>query len=908
MKCQRKLRKIWHGTILGVTFSGILAVTPVPAVAFEPLSTLAVSVGTSLVVKGFNYLFGKAVQAPDLHFAKTQQIHSELREVQRDVLANRTLMIEIHAREGLEHEETRKTTLEAEERLKAFISSNSEKERIALVLAGVTQVNKLAERVRASTGKERIQTTDVLNIEISGLERMVAAFAYGEYLRAAMILPRIAAIQSRWTALSVLPHMVQHRKSLVIEEGSWLAAQRLKSGSRDPASMTLGDIIANFEEHVIGLDFYLGSLSDPCSPLWYGYITVDATESGDTLTIRKVGVSQVRRKFEGYKSFAKKNSETVRFANNPLIQPTELQWDHYVKELPNPVTWKIPIEAELLSNRLELLHDEAFGCQRRIDRLARQRLAEAVPALINPRHETEGIGAQPIDYDAIRDETGKPQLTVERLLSRKPCVLERQCRQHWEHAHMRREIMGSILATLYAIRSEVNKNLEWLAEETTGAKCTFLRDEPRVCVFPPTMNNVSAASTKLDEWSGGTARIKTSASAKSLQAYQITRKFQKTFDAVRVAATRHRHAQQRMRREQAIGTMKLNLQKRAKTVALAQRNNDRHLDTLAQEAVRKAWMQFALSVVQDQIIDAIETHTEAYLTEIFTGKTPVKEFPNQWTSVAFDVPQTDTTSSKESSVAETSREAKMVPKKQASGAKRVLVAMVAPSQEPSKDTSATKAVTEEIKKTGYGTDDGLSAAQKFALWLPPIPPKATNFAAGLGDGVTIGLTRKVRKWTGLSAEVDTATRAYVNGTLTGTVTLGASSGGHAIVTALKAGKAGAQLLRMGKFSLHMRLAKGPTSGISIINHAIKRKPGGKILSFDVPTKLGGGGRLIKKLPHFHIRGPKGKWVKLHLPWEPKWLLPTFGKAVGIAVGATLGLTADTKFPKITREKNERKKK
>ena len=375
---------------LGVALAGTIALAPTTAVAFEPISTLVVSVGTSLVVKGMNWLFGKAVESPNLHFEETQQIHSELREVHRDVLENRKLQIQISDLERKDHAETRETILEIEERLKAFISGGFEKERIVEVIANVDQVTALVIRVRkaneAQKEVERVETSKTLNSALNTLETKLRTLKHGEYLRAAMVLPRIAAIQSRWTAFTFLDNIEVQREQFVIEEGNWLASQRRVSGARDPAAMTLGDIIANFEDHIVGVDTYLSSLSSPCSPIWHGYLTVDATETDDALTIRKVGVSQIRRKVEQIDSLSNNNVDVVlRFEANPLIQPTMLEWDHHVKSLATPVTWKKPIEGKRLEYELKRLHDKVFGCEGKTEAISRQRLAEAVPPLIDPR-------------------------------------------------------------------------------------------------------------------------------------------------------------------------------------------------------------------------------------------------------------------------------------------------------------------------------------------------------------------------------------------------------------------------------------------------------------------------------------------------------------------------------------------
>ena len=133
--------------------------------------------------------------------------------------------------------------------------------------------------------------------------------------------------------------------------------------------------------------------------------------------------------------------------------------------------------------------------------------------------------------------------------------------------------------------------------------------------------------------------------------------------------------------------------------------------------------------------------------------------------------------------------------------RQTLVMLSPPSEEAGTNKGAVETITDNYGESAYGFHQGLSAMRKFALWLPLVPEGVTNFSAGIGDGITIGLTRHVRKWTGLSAEVDTATQTYTNGTLVGMVSLGGGVGNIAtrnLIAALKAGKAGVQLAKMGQ--------------------------------------------------------------------------------------------------------------
>ena len=875
-----KGRNVLARSLLASTLLVTVAITPSPALSFEPLTTLAVSVGTSLVVKGINWLFGKAVDAPDLHFEETRQIHQELREVHRDVLANRQLQLQLHAQEGLEHTETRTTILETEERLKAYIASAHEKERIVNVLSAVENVINLANTVRKSRGNELVLGAKNLFIKVTALEEKTLALNYGEHLRSAMILPRIAAIQSQWTALENLDVMTQHRADFVARAGAWLAAQRSPSGTTDVATATLGDIIESFENYLLGVDQYLGTLSDACSPLWHGYLTIETFhEDKDHVEVSSVGVSTLR--------FLTLDDKRLVPPISALVAPTRLKWIHEVRNVPNPVRILRSTKGRELAEVLKNIHHQTFNC---LDaRLSRTQLSQRIPDVLGSTENRDWANVQAVTYDDAENEVGSILLTVEKMLSREPCSKEVYCLRHWEFEHLRRGIAGDLLATLYYIRGEINRTLEWLAETTTGAKCTFLRDEPRVCVFILADGAEGNLQRGSENWfsEGGTATDDSAEELQRRRAFQIARDFQHVPDAVRLAATRERHAQQRWQREESLGNMYKGLQERAAQLEQLRAANDRHMEAVFREATRKAWLQFALSVVQDQIAQAVETRTEVFLTALIEegGTEAASEASDDsWTIAAYqfaELPEaTSTVATEEDSTHLGSQ--RMAPElMQASeGSDRYLLSVVPPSVGggDSGQTNSTEAVG--ILGPSYELPTGLTAGQEMALWLPPIPKSLANFSAGLGDSVTLGLTQQVRRWTGLSAEVDISSREYSSGTLTGSVALGGTFGGaaaKAVISALRAGKAGVVLGRMGRFSLNLRLG-GRSAGISVLNHAAKGRDG-MVTAFHVPTQWGGEGRLIPKLPHFHI----GRW-KAHLPWEPKWLLPV---VVGGAAGTTV---------------------
>ena len=92
--------------------------------------------------------------------------------------------------------------------------------------------------------------------------------------------------------------MPQTAAAFVRRAGRWLEQQRHATDATHPVRFTLGDIIRRVEANAEGTDRYLAQLSDPCSPLWAGYLTLDDYEqipSGD-VRVRKVGISQAALK------------------------------------------------------------------------------------------------------------------------------------------------------------------------------------------------------------------------------------------------------------------------------------------------------------------------------------------------------------------------------------------------------------------------------------------------------------------------------------------------------------------------------------------------------------------------------------------------------------------------------------
>ena len=420
---------------------------------------------------------------------------------------------------------------------------------------------------------------------------------------------------------------------------------------------------------------------------------------------------------------------------------------------------------------------------------------------------------------------------------------------------MRREAASALLTGLYAIRREINRTLEWLAEETVGAQCTYLRDEPRVCVF----------GTEGGIW----AEVENEANgvrASTIVAYQQARDFSRFLNEEQVAALRNERDQAAMARNDAIERMRTDFLERVKEIRYGQEIRDQRLQEIANEAARMAWIQFAVSIVQDQVTllveEAVEDATEQMAAQASNEAGGDSGTRQGLTMIVLESQEGETSGG--GSVSQIGG----VVQQSSSGStgglkanKTVLVAMV-PKQ--SERQAGGSGITNNFAESVYGSLSGMNNMQKLALWLPEVPRDTTNILAGVGDGMTLGVTRHVRNWVGLSAEVDTESGMYRNGTLIGFLGPGAGT--------LKIGK---QLITTGKFqkkfgnfSVLMKAGHGQRSqGISLIHHGSKGRSG-RLVGFDVVTKLKGPGDLASKLPHINV----GRFTA-HLPWEPRWLVP-----------------------------------
>ena len=851
------LRMKWTKLALAATMAITLAGEPQSAHAFEPLTALAVKVGTSLVVKGFNFLLGRATQGPDVHFETTKQIHGELRAVREDVLQNRALQIDLHEHATIHREEIEELVISVGEGVKEHGERTAEMERIIAVLGTTEKLLRTTATARKAKNKgkmeEHAHTLETLREDLSRIEREGIILDFSEHLRPVAVLPRIGAIQARWTALQAMPAMDITRADFVRRAGNWLESQRHPTGETDPVKQTLADLITGMEHHAQGLARYLAELGRPCSPLWSAYLTVETYKEYDQnmIKVSKIGVSQAQLKaVQG--SGRKQVDGDVHYADSPLVQPTKLVWSKEIVSLDRPHRLRTGAS---IRRKLSSIHRRAFECEGPLSASARTRLANKIPDVPGKRAGT-GAGQVPtIEYD-------QGPLALEELVTRGSCGEEKDCRTHWERVHMRLEAAKTLLMGLYAIRNEVNRTLEWLAAETIQAECTYWRDEPRVCVFGD--EAVSA------EVQAATERPRTEPTEPRLtvSAYQTARDWSARLNEEQVGALRYDRTHASQARAKAIGRMYADLVDQVNEIQRAQALNDQRLDDVAAEAARMAWVRLAVSVVQDQITELVEAAAEEAITAALTDDETGSATANEWTAIVVESPSEPAGESQnDGSGGDSDPGAATMA---ASTEKQpALIAMAPPHAEGAPHKGV---IANNYAESVYGHKSGLSKMQQVALWLPEINPEVTDTLAGMGDGMTLGVTRHVREWVGLSAEVDTTSGEYRGGTLIGWLapgTAGVKAGPGAMKVIQQLIRTGKGSVKVGGYSVLMKVGHGQrTQGISLIRHTV-RGQSNRLLSFDVVTKLKGPGSLASKLPHLHI----GRY-KAHLPWEPAWLVPT----------------------------------
>ncbi|NKC14391.1 MAG: hypothetical protein GKR94_20085 [Gammaproteobacteria bacterium] len=871
---ERRIMKRARPALIAVVVVGLMG-GPLSAHAFDPLTALAVKVGTSIVVNGFSLLLGRALQGPDEHFEMTKQIHGQIRAVHEDVLKNRALAVDLHERAAFHRSQIEALVIAVGEGVKEHGERTSEMDRIEDILATTENLlDKAAiarEAERRGEEEELAFTLQTLREEVSRIERQSNALDFLEHLRPVTILPRVGAIQAGWIALKSMPHTDITRADFVRRAGNWLESQRHRTGETAPVKQTLGDLITGMERHTQGFAQYLAELGRPCSPLWDDYLTVEAYrqhhEGG--IEVSRVGVSQAHHEVVG-RSGGEHAGGDGHYTDSPLVQLTRLVWSKEVVNLDRPV--RVPARdgdtGGSLRRSLRRIHNDAFECGRSsfgtehesLER-ARSDLADKVPDVPGKRAGTAAGQIPAIVYD-------RGPLTLEELVRRGPCGEQKKCREHWEYLHMRFEAAKTLLLGLYAFRSEVNRTLEWLAAETAQADCRYWRDEPRVCVFGDETGraelqvDADEASTGADEASNGVTEPRP-----AIDAYQIARNWSAQLNDEQVGALRHERARAAQARAAAIGRMRGELDAQIAGIRRAQARDGQHLREVAAEATRMAWIRFAVSLVQDQVEQLVEDTAREAISAALGADGPDSDSDKQWTAVVLEAPPDP--------AREGAGDASGAGNDTGSGAVAASdsgrTALIAFAPRVNEGAPSTPAITTDYKQSVYGPKSGLSKTQRLALWLPEVDPKVADFLAGVGDGMTLGITRRVREWVGLSAEIDTASGQYSNGTLIGVLGPGAAgvkgiTGAAKVVKQLLA--TGKSSKKVGSYSVLMKVGHGRrTQGLSIIRHSAKEQSG-RILSFDVVTKFKGPGSLAGKLPHMHI----GRY-KAHLPWEPAWLVP-----------------------------------
>lgn len=807
----------------------ILATAATPSHAFEPLTTLAVSVGTSLIVKGFNFLVNRATAPPDLHFEETKAMHRELRAVHQAVLENRSLLIDLDRRRREDIERVIEEMLDMEQRIKKHTIMGFENERVVRVLAHVAPVYDTVNALSLADSQERNALKLTLQRQFDNLQPEVESLNYVENIRAGTIPTRLAAIRAGWTALSNLP-LPQRRRTYVAKEGDWLNGQRYSSGSDDALDQTLADLILTVEEKAHALDSFFASLDQECSGAWSGLLSIDqyTRKSPTEIAVSHVRLTKVRRDPVALESVS--DLEEERPYNLDLIRPMNIQFVEEVVKLEPTV--RVRIDDADLDFTIAQLHRDAFGCP-----LSQPPRVAGVPDLSYLR------GMRSNDLTRLR-----------------PCADETACSQFWEYLHMTREIASGTLTGLYAIRQELNRTLEWLAYETTGAECTFLYGQPRVCVFGQGIDEAAADGN--DEVVA--KRTERDADGPSLKgAFRWSRDIRDAIDQEALGRARFELGQTKLENVRMVEAMNRDLSHAVERWRDRMDQNDALLEEAARQAVRASYQRFFWSVVEDQVTDWLSSNTTEILEDLLQSSDDPNgdsepDYPPDWLVVSTVDGSPHDDGADGDLVLAMINPASLIEDAVLSGGDAV-------RGFPDDSPPVGNAFTEEIGASLYGFDGDRghpSWPQRLALWLPPVPKSVEELVVGYGESVSLGMVRRVNEWFGTTAELDRSTGLYKGGSIAGVLTVGGVGG-----AVLRAGRAGRYLAKFGtptRFSLFVRLTPRSSSTISLIKHKGFLK--GRIAAADVNVL--GSGPLATRLPHFHLAG-----VRAHLPWEPPWLVP-----------------------------------
>lgn len=154
--------------------------------------------------------------------------------------------------------------------------------------------------------------------------------------------------------------------------------------------------------------------------------------------------------------------------------------------------------------------------------------------------------------------------------------------------------------------------------------------------------------------------------------------------------------------------------------------------------------------------------------------------------------------------------------------------------------------------------DHEDASWRVGANLPEVPPYVEDFAVGLGSGLSFGGTDWINLHvTGYAA--NSVSRAYQNGRTAGQALLGgiAASTGARLLLPHTPYKLVSRLNWNGAF-VPPRLS----GSLAIVNKAAVSPRYRRLLALDPVLKLGSGGPLASRVPHFHLAGSTR-----HLPWQ-----------------------------------------
>lgn len=717
-----------------VTVAIVAWSAPQPAAA-EPISLTTITTGVivSLIIQGAKLALETIVDQPDLMNQKLHAVHVDIREVHQSVLESQGLIIDLSTLTSRQIEKLEENMSQMEARLKDHTRMINDYDRVERLIAATRVVDRQL-RLLADIDDENERKVAIQGLWNFYRDMEMKAenltLVGDEIVRAAGVMAQIAFVRTGWRALNTLPHGDTHRTHFVRRAGMLLEAERTRGtrGIRIIGSLT--DLIESIERHAVAVDRYLSLLSDPCALVWKGQVSIEEYDGPfkktDTTVVRarKVSVSVLDRP-PVYEWWEKDQD----LEGSLLTRHRELEWKTKTAEIEEKTIRfdhrRTPRDFKV---KLNHLHARAFGCEW-LERLSKERKYEKTVEK-RARILRRAGDKETWLFERLYEDTAKLEEVIGR---RKTCEWHNACREYWKTVHLRREIESVVLATLYHVRSELNRTLEWLAMESVEAECTYLRSEPRICVFegeaviwPPEPKD------EIAEVGGDKS-----------DASQVGRWLIDAVEQDGSIGREFRLRQNIYEREHQVRWLKKGFDERVREVESMEARTDQLLRDATKEAAKKAWVLWVGEFVIQQMESVLQDQIKLALSAQGGGTENPVETPDGWT-VAVVKPEGSRVGSAE------------IP---------TLVVMEAPRN------VQIQGFTSKISQSIMAPElTELSGMQKLALYLPQVPQGLVNVSAGYGDGFTLGLTKHINKFTGGVAVIDENSREYGYGYLSGYAT------------------------------------------------------------------------------------------------------------------------------------------